>query len=76
MTGGAVSGRAPSTQVTGRSLRLAFPVTATILAVLALILLAAGLVLSALVGQLSVLGDGPHSRRRSSTLSMGTPFPA
>jgi hypothetical protein len=39
--------------------RLASPVTATVLAVLALMLLAAGLVLSALTGQLSVLGDGP-----------------
>jgi hypothetical protein len=39
--------------------RLASPVTATVLAVMALLLLAAGLVLSALVGQLSVLGSGP-----------------
>jgi hypothetical protein len=42
-----------------RRFRLASPVTATVLAVLTLILLAAGLVLSALTGQLSVLGDGP-----------------
>jgi hypothetical protein len=39
--------------------RLASPVTATVLAVLTLMLLAGGLVLSALVGQLSVLGSGP-----------------
>jgi len=39
--------------------RLASPVTATALAVLVVLLLAAGLVLSALVGQLSVLGSGP-----------------
>jgi hypothetical protein len=39
--------------------RLASPVTATVLAVLVALLLAAGLVLSALVGQLSVLGSGP-----------------
>jgi len=39
--------------------RLASPVTATVLAVLSLMLLAAGLVLSALTGQLSVLGSGP-----------------
>jgi hypothetical protein len=39
--------------------RLASPVTATVLAVLTLMLLAAGLVLSALTGQLSVLGSGP-----------------
>jgi hypothetical protein len=38
---------------------LASPVTATVLAVLALILMAAALVLSALVRQLSVLGAGP-----------------
>ena len=42
-----------------RRVRLASPVTATVLAVLALILMAAALVLSALVGQLSVLGSGP-----------------
>ena len=42
-----------------RSFRLASPVTATVLAVLVLLLLAAGLVLSALTGQLSVLGSGP-----------------
>ncbi len=59
MTEGAVSGQAPSTQVTGRRLRLASPAMATVLAVLALILMAAVLVLTALVGQLSVLGDGP-----------------
>jgi len=39
--------------------RLAFPVTATVLAVLTLMLLAGALVLSALTGQLSVLGSGP-----------------
>jgi hypothetical protein len=39
--------------------RLASPVTATVLAVLTLILLAGALVLSALTGQLSVLGSGP-----------------
>ena len=39
--------------------RLASPVTATILAVLSLMLLAGALVLSALTGQLSVLGSGP-----------------
>jgi hypothetical protein len=39
--------------------RVASPVTATVLAVLSLVLLAAGLVLSALTGQLSVLGSGP-----------------
>ncbi len=39
--------------------RLASPVTATMLGALALILLAAGLVLSALVHQLSILGLGP-----------------
>jgi hypothetical protein len=39
--------------------RLASPVTATVLGVLTLVLLAAGLVLSALTGQLSVLGSGP-----------------
>jgi hypothetical protein len=39
--------------------RLASPVTATVLAVLVVLLLAAGLVMSALVGQLSVLGSGP-----------------
>ena len=42
-----------------RSFRLASPVTATILAVLSLMLLAGALVLSALTGQLSVLGSGP-----------------
>ena len=44
---------------TPRRFRLASPVTATVLAVLALILMAAALVLSALVRQLSVLGSGP-----------------
>jgi hypothetical protein len=39
--------------------RLATPVTATVLAVLSLMLLAAALMLSALTGQLSVLGSGP-----------------
>jgi hypothetical protein len=39
--------------------RLASPVTATVLAVLSLMLLAGTLVLSALTGQLSVLGSGP-----------------
>ena len=39
--------------------RLASPVTATVLAVLTLMLLAGALVLSALTGQLSVLGSGP-----------------
>jgi signal transduction histidine kinase len=39
--------------------RLASPVTATVLAVLTLMLLAGALVLSALIGQLSVLGSGP-----------------
>ena len=39
--------------------RLASPVTATVLAVLVVLLLAAGLVLSALAGGLSVLGSGP-----------------
>jgi hypothetical protein len=39
--------------------RLACPVTATVLAVLSLMLLAGALVLSALTGQLSVLGSGP-----------------
>jgi hypothetical protein len=39
--------------------RLASPVTATVLAVLSLMLLAGGLVLSALTGQLSVLSSGP-----------------
>ncbi len=42
-----------------RRFRLASPVTATVLAVLALVLMAAALVLSALVRQLSVLGSGP-----------------
>ena len=42
-----------------RSFRLASPVTATVLAVLSLMLLAGALVLSALTGQLSVLGSGP-----------------
>jgi hypothetical protein len=42
-----------------RRFGLASPVTATVLAVLALILMAAALVLSALVRQLSVLGSGP-----------------
>ncbi len=42
-----------------RRFRLASPVTATVLAVLALMLLAGALVLSALTGQLSVLGSGP-----------------
>jgi hypothetical protein len=40
-------------------LRLASPVTATVLAVLSLMLLAGVLVLSAVTGQLSVLGSGP-----------------
>ncbi len=39
--------------------RLASPGTATVLAVLVLMLLAGALVLSALIGQLSVLGSGP-----------------
>lgn len=39
--------------------RLASPVTATVLGALALVLLAGGIVLSALVHQLSVLGSGP-----------------
>ena len=39
--------------------RLASPVTATVLAVLSLMLLAGALVLSALTGQLSVLSSGP-----------------
>ena len=39
--------------------RLASPVTATVLAVLSLMLLVGALVLSALTGQLSVLGSGP-----------------
>ena len=39
--------------------RLASPVTATVLAVLTLMLLAGAMVLSALAGQLSVLGSGP-----------------
>src|SRR5260370_12489358 len=39
--------------------RLASPVTATVLAVLTLMLLAGAMVLSALTGQLSVLGSGP-----------------
>jgi hypothetical protein len=39
--------------------RLASPVTATVLAVLTLMLLAGALVLNALTGQLSVLGSGP-----------------
>src|SRR5256884_9314823 len=39
--------------------RLASPVAATVRAVLALMLLAGALVLSALAGQLSVLGSGP-----------------
>jgi hypothetical protein len=39
--------------------RLASPVTAMVLAVLSLMLVAAGLMLSALTGQLSVLGSGP-----------------
>ena len=39
--------------------RLASPVTATVLAVLTLMLLAGVMVLSALAGQLSVLGSGP-----------------
>ena len=39
--------------------RLASPLTATVLAVLSLMLLAGALVLSALTGQLSVLGSGP-----------------
>src|SRR5271163_2279655 len=39
--------------------RLASTATATVLAVLALVMTAAALTLSALVGQLSVLGDGP-----------------
>jgi hypothetical protein len=59
MTGAAVSGQAPPTQVTRRRLRLASPATAAVLAALALILTAAALVLSALAGQLSVLSDGP-----------------
>ena len=42
-----------------RRFRLASPVTATVLAVLTLMLLAGALVLSALTGQLSVLGSGP-----------------
>ena len=42
-----------------RSFRLASPVTATVLAVLSLMLLAGALVLSDLTGQLSVLGSGP-----------------
>ena len=42
-----------------RRLRLASPVTATVLALLALILLATALVLSGLVHQLSILGSGP-----------------
>jgi hypothetical protein len=42
-----------------RRFRLASPVTATVLAVLALILMAAALVLSSLVRQLTVLGSGP-----------------
>jgi hypothetical protein len=42
-----------------RRLRLASPVTATVLAILALILMAAALVLSGLVHQLSILGSGP-----------------
>ena len=40
-------------------LRLASPVTATVLGTLALVLLAAAFVLSALVHQLSILGSGP-----------------
>ena len=43
----------------GGRFRLASPVTATMLGALALILLAAGMVLSALVHQLSILGSGP-----------------
>ncbi len=39
--------------------RLASPATATVLAVMVLMLLAAAMVLSALTGQLSVLGSGP-----------------
>jgi hypothetical protein len=39
--------------------RLASPVTATVLAVLTLMLLAGAMVLSAITGQLSVLGSGP-----------------
>jgi hypothetical protein len=42
-----------------RRFRLASPATATVLAVLSLMLLAGALVLSALTGQLSVLGSGP-----------------
>jgi hypothetical protein len=45
-------------QATAR-FRLASPGTATVLAVLVLMLLAGALVLSALIGQLSVLGSGP-----------------
>ena len=42
-----------------RRFRLASPATATALGVLALILMALGLVLSGLTGNLSVLGSGP-----------------
>src|SRR5258708_18121515 len=42
-----------------RRFRLASAVTATVLAVVALMLLAGAMVLSALTGQLSVLGSGP-----------------
>jgi hypothetical protein len=45
--------------VAARGFRLASPGTATVLAALALILLAAALVLTGLVHQLSVLGSGP-----------------
>jgi hypothetical protein len=44
---------------TAARFRLASPMTATVLAVLSLMLVAGALVLSALTGQLSVLGSGP-----------------
>ena len=50
-------GEGPATA--GRRFRLASRVTATVLGALALVLLAAGILLSALVHQLSILGSGP-----------------
>ena len=57
VTGGQPASAGP--EPAARRLRLAPSVAATVLAVLALILMAAALVLSAMVHQLSVLGSGP-----------------
>ena len=61
MEAGRESGRPVPAGTDGavRRFRLASPFTATVLAVLALILMAVALVLNGLVHQLSILGSGP-----------------